>query len=249
MLEANIIESRGLQLLSILERPETQKDNKTLVFFCHGFVGHKITPHRMIPKIHHQLVERGYTVCRTDCVGSGDSQGDYSYMTIPGQVEDYLAVINSLKSQVKWEKLILLGYSMGGTTSTLLSHHVKPDELILWSPVSNPLWNFHHILGSDLFQAGMSGQDISIDADEVSPNFFENIDELLPLEIIKQADFPIRIIHGTCDEDVLPINGWLYNFYAKDGKVHFVEGAGHTYEKIEYQKELFDYTMKFIQEI
>ncbi|MGF3075647.1 alpha/beta hydrolase [Facklamia sp. P12934] len=249
MLEAKVIKSRGLELVSIIHFPEVSIDNKTLIFFCHGFVGHKITPHRMLPKLTQQLTQLGYTVCRTDCIGSGDSEGNEDYMIIEDQIKDYLKVFEILEESYSWEKIILLGYSMGGTTATLLSNEIDPDGLVLWSPVSDPLWNFQHLLGSERFQAGMQGNYISIEGDEVSPKFFENIDQIHPLEIVKKLNIPIRVIHGSHDQDVLPINGWLYYHFAKDGKIHIVENAGHTYDDIILQEDLFAKTIEYLNEI
>lgn len=249
MLKSYIVDSRGKKLVTVVQTPNQEVDNHSLVFFCHGFVGHKITPHRMLPKFQQNLLDLGYTVCRTDCVGSGDSEGDYHYMTIEGQVQDYLAVLQVLKSEISWEKLFLHGYSMGGTTSTLLSNKIDCDGLILWSPVSNPLWNFYHILGVERFKHGLEGHDTSIDGDEVGKEFFENIINIRPLDIIKEIDIPVRIVHGSEDADVLSINGWFYNHYAKNSKLYYVEGAGHTYDNVEYQKELFETSIEYLEDM
>ncbi len=62
----------------------------------------------------HQLAEEGYTVIRFDCVGAGeDSEGDWSDMTISGEIQDLAGAALDPPGAVP-EKLMVIGYSMGG---------------------------------------------------------------------------------------------------------------------------------------
>lgn len=249
MLSLEVIKSRGKSMAVVIETPKELEEADTVLMFCHGFVGHKITPHRMAPNLSHKLLEKGITTVRFDCVGAGDSEGNEEYMTIPGEVEDAVVVTNFIREKLKPKKLFILGYSMGGTVATLTASRVNPDGLLLWSPVSDPYWNFYHILGSERFERGLRGEDVSIDGDYVSKNFFLGLEKIKPLELVKELDIPVRIIHGEQDQDVLPINGVSYNLFSKDSKLHFVEGADHCYSDVKYQEELLQVTEDYLIEL
>lgn len=248
MIEVLLTETRGHSAVSILQTP-SEGNNDCLIIFCHGFVGHKITPHRMFPELCLKLNKLGFSTLRTDCIGSGDSEGEKEFMTIPGQVEDYVNVYKKWIKDRNYKKIILLGYSMGGTTASLLSKEVKNDGMVLWSPVFDPYWNFCHLLGSEKFKKGLDGFDVDIEGDYVGKEFFKGIENIKVIPIIKDYSKPIRVVHGSLDEDVLPINGWSYIHFAKNGKISFVEGADHTYADIKFKEELFDNTIKYLKEI
>ncbi|MDO5690537.1 MAG: alpha/beta hydrolase [Tissierellia bacterium] len=247
MLHVKVIQSREKQMISVLERPVHEKDRRILVFFCHGFAGHKITPHRMAPNFSRRLSDIGVSMVRTDTIGSGDSEGDYHYMTIQGQLKDYQEAYQYWTCLEPWKKVFFLGYSMGGATATILSQLVYTDGMLLWSPVSNPYWNFHHFLGEEDFTAGMEGLDISQDGDSVSKDFFIGLEDYNLIPIMKDYQKPIRLIHGTGDTDVLPINAKTYQWFSKDCRVHWILGADHGFSKKEFQEELLEKSIEYIQ--
>ena len=73
--------------------------------------------------------------------------------------------------------------------------------------------------------------------------------EYQPLEAIKNYKKPVRIIHGTEDVDVPYVNSIAYTEVVQDIKLHLIKGAGHGYDSIYYQDELFDMTIKYVEEI
>ena len=251
MLDAVILKSREKDMLCVIDYKDEETKGKKVILYKHGFMGHKITPHRMIVNVAHKLVEMGYTVVRFDCVGAGDSEGDCSYTTFKGELEDTLVTIKYIKENLKPEKFIILGYSMGGLITSLASNFIESDGIILWSPVADPFYNFYHLLGEERFMKGLKGEDVDFNGDRVGKEFFVGMKnpEYQPLEAIKDYKKPVRIIHGTEDVDVPCINSIAYTEVVQDVKLHFVKGAGHGYDSVYYQDELFDMTIKYVEEI
>lgn len=251
MLESVILKSREKDMVCLIDYKDKETIGKKVILYKHGFMGHKITPHRMIVNVAHQLVELGYTVVRFDCVGAGDSEGDSSYTTLGGELEDTLVVIKHIKEYLKPEKFVILGYSMGGLITSLASQKVETDGIVLWSPVADPFYNFYHLLGEERFLKGLSGENVDFNGDRVAKEFFVGLKnpEYQPLEHIRNYKKPVRIIHGTGDTDVPYINGISYKEVVPNVKLHLIEGAGHGYDSIAYQDELFETTIKFIEEI
>ena len=79
MIEAFTLKSRGKDMVCLLEYKDPSVRGKKVVLYKHGFFGNKITPHRIMVNASHELQEEGYTICRFDCAGAGDSEGDSHY--------------------------------------------------------------------------------------------------------------------------------------------------------------------------
>ncbi len=94
-------------------------------------------------------------------------------MTIPGEIEDLKNLINYVKKEMKPEKIILLGYSLGGLEAAVCAKETDVDGLILWSPCSNAYNCIRYILGDDLFFKGIDGNDISFNGNIIKKEFFE----------------------------------------------------------------------------
>ena len=204
----------------------------------------------MIVNLSHELVEEyDLTVVRFDFIGSGDSDGDYRNMTIMGEVDDSLNVVEYLRNNHKIDKLMILGYSMGGCIASLTASKANPDALLLWSAVSSPYKNFKYLLGEKLFEEGESGSDVDFLGDMVSSNFFTELKQINPIKELKNFKNSIYIIHGDKDEDVLPENALVYLNATGDTKQYYVKNAGHTYDSREFQRDLFDKTKEYIKEI
>lgn len=249
MQESLWIESRGYKMLGILEYNKVEDKGKNLVVLIHGFVGTKIEPHRMYRKLSERLSNNGYTVLRFDFVGSGDSDGDFKDMTIGGEIQDGLNVLQFCRDNFNIEKLYILGFSMGGCIASILAAKSNCDGLVLWSPVSNPFWNFYHIFGQDKFIMGLSGKDVDYLGDVVGTNFFDELLEVDPLKFSKGYNNPVLIIHGTEDQDVLPLNAHCYNKVFSNSSLHFIDGADHCYSSLEFESELLDITVNFYRNL
>ena len=251
MKNAFILKSRGKDMVGVEDYKDETTRGKKVILYKHGFMGHKITSHRKIVNTAHMLVDLGYTVIRFDCVGAGDSEGDYHYVTFGGELEDTLVVIDHIKKNIKPEKFIILGYSMGGMITSLVSDKVETDGIVLWSPVADPFYNFYYLIGEDAFINGLKGNDVSFAGDRIGKEFFVGMKDpkYQPIEHIRNYKNPVRIIHGTKDEMIPFVNSLAYCEVLPDVKLHAVNGADHEYNDIHNQDELYKVTVDFVKEI
>lgn len=240
------IESRGYRMLGVLEYDSSMGIGNDFVILIHGFVGTKIEPHRMYRKLSEKLSQKGFTVLRFDFVGSGDSDGNFEDMTIMGEVEDGLKVIEYVKNHFNVNKLYIVGFSMGGCVATILASKSQCDGLVLWAPVSNPFWNFYHIFGQENFIKGINGKQVDYLGDIVGIKFFDELIYVDPLKYAKDYHNPVLIIHGTEDKDVLPINAYCYNKVFSNSNIYFIEGADHCFSSFRFEKELLENTVEFL---
>ena len=237
MIEAFTLKSRGKDMVCLLEYKDPAARGKKVILYKHGFFGNKITPHRIMVNAGHELQEEGYTICRFDCVGAGDSEGDSHYTTIYGEIEDTKVVLHWIEEQVKPDKFMILGYSMGGIVTSVLC--------------SEPYANFRHLLGEELFEKGLQGNDVDFMGDLVSHEFFEGLDapQIDPLAAIRNFKKPLRLIQGDGDKDVPVYNSRRYQETVPKAVRHVISGATHGYDRVSWQRELLDYTKRFVKDI
>lgn len=199
----------------------------------------------------HRLQQEGYTICRFDCVGAGDSEGDSHYTTIYGEIEDTKVVLHWIEEQLKPEKFMILGYSMGAIVTSVLCGEVPLEGILLWSPCSEPYSNFRHLLGQEIFEEGLRGNDVDFMGDLVPHEFFVGLDapEIDPLAAIRDFRKPLRLIQGDGDKDVPVYNSGRYEETVPGAIRHVVPGATHGYDKVSWQEELLEYTMRYVKDI
>ena len=232
MIEAFTLKSRGKDMVCLLEYADPSVRGKKVA-------------------ASHRLQQQGYTICRFDCVGAGDSEGDSHYTTIYGEIEDTKVVLHWIEGQLKPEKFMILGYSMGAIVTSVLCHEVPLEGILLWSPCSEPYGNFRHLLGQEIFEEGLRGNDVAFMGDLVPHEFFVGLDapEIDPLAAIRDFKKPLRLIQGDGDKDVPVYNSGRYEETVPGALRHVVPGATHGYDKVSWQEELLEYTMIYVKDI
>lgn len=84
-----------------------------------------------------QFNEKGVDVFRFDYVGTGNSSGDFSDLSIKSSLKDIEQAITAFKEISGCERICLVGVRMGASLSMLSLLQKDVDQLVLWSPVSN----------------------------------------------------------------------------------------------------------------
>ena len=103
-------------LNGVLHSPANSDALCPAVVLFHGFTGTKVEPHRIFVKTARELTALGFYALRFDFRGSGDSGGDFSEMTISGEISDAIKSIDVLTAMqgVDPERIGILGLRMGG---------------------------------------------------------------------------------------------------------------------------------------
>ncbi|WP_194174831.1 alpha/beta hydrolase [Desulfofundulus thermobenzoicus] len=241
---------QGKKMFGMMHLPEGQ-DTFSMVVTMHGFVGVKSAPHRMLVKLARKLVDSGYGVLRFDFIGAGDSEGDYRDMTISGEINEAMAAVDWLRndSGLRIKKLGILGYSMGGCVAACCSNRIQDvSTVVLWSPISNPFWNFAYLIGDD-FVNGLAGNDVVVEGNIIGPGFFAELVDINPVAEIAHYDQPVLLIHAARDEQVLPLNALAYKHVFKNNASHvcFIDDATHLFDKPHQEEELISRTVEWFQ--
>lgn len=221
--------------------------------FAHGFQGTKSAPHRLFTKMARKLANHGIAACRFDYYGSGDSEGEFSESTISSQIEDVVDVFSYVSNMENYEvtKIGLIGYSLGGCIASIAQSKLSTNlsTIVLWAPISNPYWNFVHLLGMDRVINGLKGEPVEFEGEQIGRAFFEELLEFDPLDCINQYENPVLIIHGEQDQDVLFANAVAYKRMVQHLSSQLISfpDTGHLFQEHETETALFNHTLEWLK--
>ena len=247
----------GQQLIGILHVPDklNVKERAPAIAMFHGFTGHKSEAHRLFVKVARSLCEAGFIVLRFDFRGSGDSEGDFENMTVPGEVNDAKMSISFLEEQpgVDKEKIGVIGLSLGGRVAAILaSEDRRVKFVILYSPALGPLRErFISQLNDESLKDLDLGESVEVSAGwYLKKPFFDTVDDPVPLEVMDRIKVPILIIHGDNDQ-VVPIEESKRGYeIIKDlnekNELYIIKGGDHTFSNKEHTSQLIDKTLKWL---
>jgi len=247
MIEYSVaILSQGQQLIGIVHQPLV--GNGTAIIFCHGFTGQKTENKRLFVEAARAFAAAGFWALRFDFYGSGDSAGEFRASRISTNIQnlrDALAWVRGLG----FERIVVLGISMGATTAIL----TLPDELVaglvLWSTVPDMRELFDQRLGRSLdsipVMAAYEYDGWLIDRDFYLDAIKYNIDEHL-----KKLRIPKLIVQGSVD-DPLFVKGFQHFKAIVQPPVEFqlIPGASHTYETVKHRAEVIQLTSVWLKNL
>lgn len=230
--------SEGHQLIGILHTG----DSKKLVILCHGFTGNKIENKKLFVEAARIFADGGFDALRFDFYGSGDSEGDFADTTLSHNIAN-------LKDAMKWgkergyEKLAVLGISMGGATAILTLAESSADALITWSAVPDMEKLFNSYVG-DVSKIDPDIKVHEYDGWLIKKEFWtdgirHNIKEALAKIII-----PKFIVQGTADAPLF-VQGFhsFRDIVVPPADFMEIPDAGHTYQTPSHRRQVIRQTL------
>jgi len=131
-------QNHGQRIVGMTHSPDTDQRAPALLI-CHGFTGDKVENHFIFVKMARRLADAGFFAMRFDFRGSGESEGDFSDMTVPAEIDDARVALAWLRAQpeVDPKRVSLLGLPK---CTNLVARSAGEDEnlagLILWSALA-----------------------------------------------------------------------------------------------------------------
>lgn len=207
--EAIMIDHKGQKIFGMLHRPLNQVQSQgPAVVICHGFAGSKIGKYRIYVLLAECLAKAGITALRFDFRGSGDSEGDFSEMTIDGEVGDALKVIEFLRkdSRVDARRIGLLGNSFGGAIAVLAAKEGNIQSLALLAPLfDSRQWKAKWEAAFSQSSDELAKREVvrALDGNVPGPGFYKGFFQLnLEREVKALCDIPLLHVHSHKDERV-----------------------------------------------
>ncbi len=206
--EAVTLENQGQKIFAILHRPLHLKAPYPAMVICPGFGGNKCGKFRLFVTLGRELAKRGIASLRFDYRGAGDSEGEFSEMTLEGKISDTLACLDFLakEGQIDARRLGLMGRSLGGVIAILAARRFPLiKSLVLWAPVFNSdpwrqLWEAVKSRSHDFQQQELLRHlPIHVPSLAFLQQFFRiNIKK----ELEELKEIPLLHIHGELDQIV-----------------------------------------------
>ncbi|MFB3896277.1 MAG: alpha/beta hydrolase family protein [bacterium] len=241
--------NQGLQMVGIIHRPDGKSKCPAVVFY-HGFTGNKSDAHWEFTKFARKLAAQGIGSLRFDFRHSCDSEGDFSQMTISGEIADAIAGLDyiSVEPWVDRTRVGVFGLSLGGCIAAIVSgRDARVKSTVLWAPVGKP-WE-------DFYNAGLPKENPPLEelgALYVGPQFHQELPDIRPIEEIVKRNRPVFIIHGTDDQTIPFQRGQEYaEALTKAGsktKLLLIPGGDHTFSKKLHEDKVIEESVRWFVE-
>lgn len=249
-----VFKSCGQQVVGMLHLPEQRRKRVPAVVMLHGFTGTKVESHRLFVKTARVLARAGLATLRFDFRGSGDSAGDFSTMTISGEIEDARAALRFARRHpaIDPARVGLLGMSMGGmVAATVLGSDKRIPVAALWGAVAHPRLLVAKKMTPEhrrqLKQMGCA----DYGGFAVGRVFFDDITRHQPLKAIRSTAAAVLVVHGELDETVpLKAAEDYEDALENAGKAvitHVVKGADHTFSALSWETEVVGLTLEWFR--
>ncbi|HEY8803820.1 MAG TPA: alpha/beta hydrolase [Clostridium sp.] len=245
--------SGNLRIRGMLHVPENINDKVPIIIILHGFCGNKMGPHFIFVKLSRLLERVGIASIRFDFAGSGESDGDFIDMTMGTELKDANNILNYVRTLdfVDNDKIGIVGLSMGCAIASMLAGDRKSDikTMCLWAPAGNmdQIILDKHYIGENYEKFRQQGY---FDAEglPIGTGFVDNLKNIRIYEKAAAYDKKSLIIHGDKDEVVLLSASQKYiNFFEKSSQLKIISGANHTFDKKEWEEQVIEYTLEFLQ--
>ena len=218
------------------------------MIFYHGFTVDKVGMQRLHELFARELVKAGFACVRFDFYGLGESEGDFSEMTLGHEIEEAEAIYNwSLEQDFcDPDNLYISGHSQGGLICTCIAPKINPKAMVLWAPALNQYY------GASLRARTMMGpteKGWDIEGLELSRDFIEEIRKMDLRSMARGYEKPTLLIHGTEDE-LVPVDvAYVYqDIYGEHMRLELIEGANHQFRSLKWKQQVYDGSVKFLLE-
>lgn len=240
-----------LKLRGIVHKPEGKKQFPCVIML-HGFTSNRMEFGSTFVKLSRMLEKLGICSVRFDFSGCGESDGNFVDMTISEEVSEAMVILNYIKKLkfVDPTHIGVLGMSLGGVVASLLCGRREKEiqALSLWSPAAIVPEHIRNGRIQDVIIPENMNQFEYIDFHgiKVGINFVRDALNIDIFEVASHFKQQVLLIHGTKDEIVpIKVTEKYHEKYGNTSKFIKVEGAGHSYESVEYRQFLLEETVQF----
>ncbi len=225
--------SQGRQLVGIWHTSRSKK----IVLLCHGFTGSKVESKRIFVETGRIFSAESIDAFRFDFFGSGDSAGEFADSSISTNLVNLQDAVAWARQQ-GYEKIAVLGLSMGGAAAILSAADLPIDALVTWSAVPDMRKLFSSLMPNWQDKAH-STEMLEYEGWLIHRGFWEDALRYDIQQAFTRLTLPKLVIQGTADSEVF-IDGF-HSFRDRAlPPCDFMEipGAGHTYQTPGHRRQV-----------
>lgn len=227
----------GLTLRGDVYKPSSRKRFPVLVLF-HGFMGTRGKADERdntFTTLTEAVVASGIGVVKFDFNGHGESDGDFSDMTIYSEILDAAKIIDYVRTQPYCTDIYLAGHSQGALIGGMMAGFYREyvSKLVLLAPAATIKDDALH---GSCFGAPYDSEhvperfptvDVHGNRYEVGGLYFRLARTLPIYETTAMFRGKTLIIHGTADDVAGVIGSRRYTEYLHNVTLQLLEGEGH----------------------
>ncbi len=218
-----VLENEGQKVFGILHRP-LGVSQAPAVLICHGLAGNKTGKYRVYVLLSEILSKNGIASLRIDFRGSGDSEGDFSAMTLESEVSDAIKGLEFLENHpsIDPKRIGIFGRSIGGTVSLIAARkYGRVKSIVTWAPLSDgDQWyeKWKHVHSSQVSEESRLAA-MRINGQVPGKEFFVQLFSLrMEKELEALSHTPLLHIHGEQDATVLTEHASRYAKFRQHSK-------------------------------
>lgn len=269
------LNSRGENLVGVYH--QTESSPRAAIVMLHGWSGTRSGPHQMLTRAARVFCAQGYAVLRFDFAGRGDSEGDTDLATLATMRDDARVAFAWLRAKTD-APLLVLGLCSGceiavASVDSSVAGAILWSAPIFAAPPSDALAakkrganlqkyarkllslsTYAKILRGQIDTKGV-GKALAGGGGGAGKNRESNQPGQLPpgfrhacLSSWREFAAPRLHVYGGAD----PITEESLRFYRENSGVApetvFVEGANHSFYALEWEREVFEKTLDWLQE-
>lgn len=253
--ELVIYDNEGQHIYGVLHKPiGVQK--APAVLMCHGFAGNKIGRYRIYVNLAQKLAEAGIASLRIDFRGCGESEGDFSDVTVETEVSDACKGLEFLRNHpaVESSSIGILGNSFGGAIAVRAAFQDQNiRSLVLLAPLFNSAqWRqkWEAVMSNSADESCHKEMARILDGNAPGPAFYPSFFKLnLDKEMDGLKKTPILHIHSDRDDRVGQDQAEHYRRCRQDASAatHWIrlQKSDHDFSSSEERKMLIDETVQW----
>ncbi len=254
--ESIVLENEGQKLFGVFHKPLHQK-NCPAILICHGLGGNKVGRYRLYVNLSTRLAELGIASLRLDFRGSGDSEGDFSEMTIETELNDARCGLEYIRKRpdIDTSRIGIFGRSLGGLVAVLTAARDKNIKSMgLWAAIFSSSqwvekWNQLHSAPLD----PSSKQELmTVDGQIPGYEFYKQFFNLDTEQTVASLNgLPLLLIHGSIDNVVTldHTEQYLKVRLKSKGETKFIElpHSDHDFTHLEERRVALDETCRWFR--
>ena len=219
------------KLSAILQTPDGKK-SYPLVIIYHGFTGNKNEP--LLTNLANNLEAFGIASIRFDFNGHGDSDGNFSDMTVLNEIEDAKKIYAYVSKLPEVKNISIAGHSQGGVVTSMVAGELGTDKvkcIALMAPAA--------VLREDSIRGNLFG----VTFDSINPpktvkifgghkvgrNYIKTAQTLPIYETAEKFQGPALMIHGTGDIVVPYTFSLHYQHIYKNSRLVLLTNFDHSF--------------------
>jgi dipeptidyl aminopeptidase/acylaminoacyl peptidase len=230
------------------------------VMLLHGLTASRIESHRFYVHLARALAARGIAALRFDFRGSGDSEGEFQDMTVPGELSDAKAGLNWLVGHPALDsaRLGVAGVSLGGMVAAQLAGR-NPSlvrALALLAALADPAL-FAAAAAQQTAQTGGESPMEALARDgyfllwnyPLGMGFVQTIFEQKPVEDVKRFRGHALIVHGEGDPTVPVQHAEMYKeALGERATLHKLNSTSHVFDEPPVERQAIELVVNWFKE-